>query len=181
MKSLFYVEIPILLAGENVLIKFDVVHSNLPLLLGKKNMKEWNLTINTGNDTAKIMINNIVKELELYTSESGHYCLDIHSNFPSEAVCVLFSVKTLTISEKVKAAKHLNHQYCHPPFSLLKKVLSVFDEKDTEFLDILEEYSENSIVCKRYKPNIPKSVVVNLFNPDKMKFNNIVSIDLEQR
>ena len=144
-------------------------------------MKEWNLTINTGNDTAKITINNIINELELYASESGHYCLDIHSNFPSEAVCVLFSVKTLTKLEKVKASEHLHCQYCQPPFSFLKKVLSVFDEKDTEFLDILEEYSKNCIVCKRYKPTIPKPVVGNLFNPDTMKFIIIVSIDLKQR
>ena len=59
-------------------------------------------------------------------------------------------------------------------------MLSVFDKKDTEFLDILEEYSKNCIVCKRYKPTIPKPAVENLFNPDKMKFNNIVSIDLKQ-
>ena len=59
-------------------------------------------------------------------------------------------------------------------------MLSVFDEKDTEFLDILEEYSKNCIVCKRYKPTIPKPGVRNFFNPDKMKFNSIISIDLKQ-
>ena len=96
-------------------------------------MKEWNLTINTGNDTAKITINNIVNELELYTSESGHYCQDIHSNSPSEAACVLFSVKTLTKLENVKAAEHLHHYYSHQAFSFLKKVLIVCDEKDRIF------------------------------------------------
>ena len=34
--SLFYVELPISLAGENFLIKFDVVDSDLPFLLRKK-------------------------------------------------------------------------------------------------------------------------------------------------
>ena len=154
---------------KNALIKLDVVDSDLPLLLGKKNMKEWNLTINTGNDAAKITTNNIVKELELYTSKSGHYCLDNHSNYPLGAICVLFSVKALTKSEKVKAVEHLHRQYCYPPFSFLKKVLSVFDEKDTKPLDILEEYSKNCIVCKRCKQTIPK--------PAK----NIVSIDLKQQ
>ena len=38
LKSLFYVEIQILLAGENVLTKFDVVDRDLPLL-EKKNKK----------------------------------------------------------------------------------------------------------------------------------------------
>lgn len=75
-------------------------------------MTELNLTISTGYDTAKITINNTAKELELYTSESRHYCLDIHSNFLSESVCVLFS-------EKQKAAEHIHGQYCRPPFSFL--------------------------------------------------------------
>ena len=59
-------------------------------------------------------------------------------------------------------------------------MLSVFDE-DTKFLDILEEYSKNCIVCKRYMPTIPKPAIGNLFNQDKIKCNNIVSIDLKQR
>ena len=59
-------------------------------------------------------------------------------------------------------------------------MLSVFDE-DTEFLDILEEYSKNCIVCKRCMPTIPKPAIGNLFNQDKIKCNNIVSIDLKQR
>ena len=76
-------------------------------------MKEWNLTISTVNDTAKLTVNNVVKELKLYTSDGEKYCLDIHSTFPSEAGCVLFLVKTLSKSEKVKAAEHLHRQYYH--------------------------------------------------------------------
>ena len=35
-------------------------------------------------------------------------------------------------------------------------------------------------ICKRYKPTFPKPAVGNLIDPDKMKFNQIVSIDLKQ-
>ena len=43
-----------------------------------------------------------------YALNSGHYYLDVHLNFPSEAVCVLFSAKTFSKSEKVRAAvEHL--------------------------------------------------------------------------
>ena len=52
LKSLYVIEIPILLADEQITIKFDVVDSDIPLLLGKNTIKQWNLTINTGNDTA---------------------------------------------------------------------------------------------------------------------------------
>ena len=46
LNSSFCVAILILLAGENGLIKFDHVGSDLTLLLGNKNMKKWNFTIN---------------------------------------------------------------------------------------------------------------------------------------
>ena len=57
---------------------------------------------------------------------------------------------------------------------------SVFNEKDDEFLNILEKYSNCCSVCKRFKPTLPKPAVGNLFDPDKIKFNQVVSIDLKQ-
>lgn len=53
---------PVLVAGDNVLIKFDVVDRYLPLLLGK-NIKEWHLIINIGKDTAQLTVNNVIREL----------------------------------------------------------------------------------------------------------------------
>ena len=35
LKSLYVIEIPILLADEQITIKFDVVDSDIPLLLGR--------------------------------------------------------------------------------------------------------------------------------------------------
>lgn len=52
-------------------------------------MKGWNLTINTENNIAKLTVNSVVEELELYTSDKEHYCLALHLNFPSEAVKTL--------------------------------------------------------------------------------------------
>ena len=56
LKSLYVIEIPILLADEQITIKFDVVDSDIPLLLGKNTIKQWNLTINTRNDTAFFLL-----------------------------------------------------------------------------------------------------------------------------
>ena len=66
LKSLYVTEISILLAGEQITIKFDVADSDIPLLLGKNTIKQWNLTINTGNDTAWLTINDKLKEVKLY-------------------------------------------------------------------------------------------------------------------
>ena len=83
-----------------------------------------------------------------------------------------------THENKISAAK-LHRQYCHPPFSFLKKVLLLIIEKDDEILNILEKYLNCCSVCKRFKPTFPKPSVGNCFDSDKMKFNQVVSSDLK--
>ena len=181
IKSLYVKEIPVLLTAEQVTIKIDVVGCDILFLLGKNTMKQWNLTINIGHDIAEFIVNDKLKEIEWYTSASGLCCVNIQPCFPIDAMNVLFSVKREKAREKAQAAETLHHQFCHPPFTFLKKVLHNYDEVDNEFLHILEKHSNNFIVCKHYKSAKHNPAVGNLFDPDKMKFNQIVSIDLKQR
>ena len=58
-------------------------------------------------------------------------------------------MKDLSTHEKKIAAAKLHRQHCLSPFAFLKKVTSVFNEKDDEFLNILEKYSNCCSVCKR--------------------------------
>ena len=62
-----------------------------------------------------------------------------------------------------------------------KKVLGIFESCDVEFLNILEAVYKEWTVFNRYKQTIPWPVVGNLMDPEKMVFNQIVSIDLKQR
>ena len=182
LKSLHQLEVPIMIAGELTTLVFDVVDCDLPLLLGKYSMKQWNLVISTADDTVEITINNMKKKVELYTSLSGHWCVNIQPSFPVDSVSVLFThLQDMSTNEKAKAAKHLHRQYCHPPFEFLRKVLKSFDECDAEFLTLLKKCTTECLVCKRYKPTIPRPAVGNLFDPDKMKFNEVVSLDLKYR
>ena len=93
----------------------------------------------------------------------------------------MFSVAHLSKEEKVSFAERLYTQFCHPPYQFLKKVLMNFGEVDKELLEALEKYSSDCIVCKRYKPTIPKPAAGNLFDPEKIKFNKMISIDMKQR
>lgn len=104
-------------------IKCDVVDSDLPLLLGKQNMKEWNVMINTGNDTAEITINSVNNDVELFNAPSGHWCINIQPGFPVEVVDVMFSIKEMSKEEKEHAAKRIHQQFSHPTFEFMKKVL----------------------------------------------------------
>ena len=107
----------------------------------------------------------------MHTSASRHWCINIQPCLPTNPVNVSFSKKDLST--------HENYQYYHPPLAFLNIVLSVFNEKDDEFLNILEKYSNCFSVCKRFKPTPPKPAVGYLFYPDKMKFNQVVSINLK--
>ena len=181
VQSMYKLRAPVMIAGELTYLTFDVVDIELPLLLGKETMKSWDVTICTRNDTAEFTINDVKKNVELFTSPSGHWCVNVQPGFPEEVVNIMFSVQEMTYHQKESAAKRIHRQFCHPPFEFLKKVLSVLDNPDKEFLNILKEHSEKCLVCKRYKPTIPRPAVGNLFDPDKMKFNEVVSIDLKQR
>ena len=51
IQSLYKVKALILIEGEITTLTFDVVDTDLPLLLGKQTMKKWNLVICTRNRT----------------------------------------------------------------------------------------------------------------------------------
>ena len=82
LQSLYRIQAPILVAGCHVTISFDVVESDIPLLLGKKTMKNCYLVINASDDTAEFTINGERKHVELSTSKSGHWCIEIQPIFP---------------------------------------------------------------------------------------------------
>ena len=133
-------------------------------------MKNWHLVINVSDDTAEFTINGERKHVELFTPKSGHWCTEIQPNFPLEAISVMFSVAHLSKEEKISVAERLHRQFCNPPYQFLKKVLMNFGEIDTELLEALEKYSSDCIVCKRYKPTIPKPAVGNLPRGHTSKF-----------
>jgi len=100
-------------------------------------MKEWNVLINTGDDTAEITINSVKNNVELFNAPSGHWCINIQPGFPVEVVGVMFSVKEMSREQKTHAAKQIHRQFCHPTFEFMKKVLSGLNDPDKEFLNIL--------------------------------------------
>ena len=67
-----------------LIIDFYVVESDLSLLLGKKTTKKWNLNINMNNGTAHFIIKNKKKNVKLYTSASGHWCINIQPCLPTD-------------------------------------------------------------------------------------------------
>ena len=130
LQSLYNIQAPILVADCHVTISFDAVESDIPLLLGKKTMKNWHLVIDASGDTAGFTINGERNHVELFTSKSGQWCIEMQPNFPLEAISVMFLVAHLSKEEKVSVAERLHRQFCHPPYQFLKKILMNFGEVD---------------------------------------------------
>ena len=143
-------------------------------------MNNSHLVINASDDTAEFTINGERKHVELFTSKSGLWYIEIQPNSPLEAISVMFSVALLSKEEEVYVAERLHRQFSHPSYQFLKKVLMNFGQVDKELLEAVEKYSSDCIVCKRYKSTIPKPAVGNLFNHEKMKFNQMAS-NLKER
>ena len=138
--SLFLVSVPVTLADCKVNLQFDVVDSEIPFLCGKASMKEWHVVIDTNKETATLKLNGVVKDVDLYTSKSGHWCLSLKPSLSMlESVETYFSVAKLTKDEKLQSATHIHRQFCHPPFTFLAKIMKSFGDVDVEFLSILEK------------------------------------------
>ena len=60
-------------------------------------------------------------------------------------------------------------------------IVAGIGDVDEEFIDILKQHIDGCKTCQLYAPTIPKPAVGNLFDPDKMNFNEIVSLDLKHR
>ena len=65
--------IPANIIGKPCTIKFDLIKSDIPLLLSKKAMKKANVSIDLATDT--ITWQGV--RVHVYTSSSGHYCLPL--------------------------------------------------------------------------------------------------------
>ena len=84
--SLFRISVPVCVADCQVELTFDVVESDIPLLLGKQNMKMWNVVIKTGDEVAEFTIDGQAKTVGLYTSHSGHWCVPIYTVMSKETM-----------------------------------------------------------------------------------------------
>ena len=96
-----------------IFLSVDIVQCNVPLLIGRKTMKSLQLVIDTVNDNALMTLNGEKKQIELYTSASGHWCFHVQPDFPLDAINVLFTVQGLSL------------QFCAQYASIFRLLLKV--------------------------------------------------------
>ena len=166
--------LPAVVAGKDVMIRTDVVGSDIPLLLSRSAMKTAGVKMDMENDTANIF----GKDIALNLTTSGHYCIPIDrmEEIPVEEV---FSVKCeeMDSKDRYKTLVKLHRQFAHPPPKKLKSLLQNSGLWRNEYVDLLEEINKSCDLCKRYAKTPPRPVVG---LPMATHFNEAVAMNLKQ-
>lgn len=170
--------LPSYVVGQRVLIKTDVVSSDIPLLLSKSAMKNMEVKMDYKTDTAEIL----GKSINLNCTSSGHYCLpitkSIHEDLAFIALSVVFAVKfaDVTLEERKKLFLKIHRQMGHPSndkLIALMKDAGVWESAFKEEISFLEDCGR----CLEYRRNKPRPVVA---LPAASYFNQRLSMDLKQ-
>ena len=174
MRSKGEYSLPAVIAGKDVMIRTDVVGSDIPLLLSRSAMKTAGVKMDMENDIANIF----GKDVSLNLTTSGHYCIPIDrmEEIPVEEV---FSVKLeeMDSKDRYETLVKLHRQFAHPPLKKLKSLLQNAGLWRNEYADLLEEINKSCDLCKRYAKTPPRPVVG---LPMASHFNETVAMDLKQ-
>ena len=169
--------IPAVIAGKLDQLDVDVIESDIPLLLSKKDMKKRGMMLNLCED--KVQYGNNRSE-NLFTSSAGHYLLPLFEK--SQMVCNVEEVLTVDLNacnEKdcKKALIKLHKQFGHRPkkcFVNLLKGAKVWEPRMDKILDGIIDGCEACILRKR-SPDRPAVAM-----PMASDFNEKVAIDLKK-
>ena len=178
--SIKRITIPVVIAGQNVLLTTEVIENDIPLLLSKDTMKKANTYIDFAND--KIILN---KKVPVKFTTSGHYCIpmgkivdDNHDKvLKSESILFCDDVNELSNVEKEKIAIKLHRQFSHPSSDKLIPLLKDANINDKQLFDIVKNINGNCKVCQKYKKPKPKPIVS---FPLAKTFTETVALDLKE-
>ena len=172
LKSKAKYTIPVKIGGEYNEISFDVISSDIPLLLSKAEMKRLGITLDMKND--KGYING--KPLVLHTTSAGHYIVDLlQENEALEEVNVT-ELETNDEKEQIKRLDKIHKQFGHRPKKVLVSIIKdagKWNEKFDNMIDKIMEKCEGCLLRKRV-PDKPAVAA-----PLSSDFGQVLTIDLK--
>ena len=138
VKSQKRARIPAQIGDTSCLIEMEIVKDNIPLLLSTISLKKAETVIDMKMDQA-VMFG---KEVYLYFSTSGHYCIDIQPNkvgkmdLPVEGQSenVLIFEENMTLSDKKKQIRKIHRQFGHASSENIERLIKNAGVTDKEFL-----------------------------------------------
>ena len=175
LKSVATYRIPICPAGSIEMISIDVIPTDIPLLMSKKDMTKLEMIINLTTERARVK----GQDVPLETTRAGHFILPLLRLEESFCLEEVLSVNLVGLSEKekVKALKKLHLQFGHRPKDVFVKLLKnakAWSHDMHDMIDKIIEQCEGCILRKR-SPDRP-----NVCLPMASDFNQKVCIDLKK-
>ena len=180
LPSLRTIKIPCSINGRNVYLKTEVVDSDIPCLLSKKSMKSARVKIDLEND----LINIFGQDVQLITSSTGHYLMEIGdfkmqedeiNQEVDEAVVLITDFAGMEDDEVFKKLKHMHKCLGHPSRRVFERMIqnSSFKNVKPALVNKLYESCEFCFKHRKSKP-LPK-----VSPPMASDFNHTVCMDLK--
>jgi transposase InsO family protein len=169
--------IPAVVAGKNVDIQAEVVKADIPLLLSKDSMKKAGMILDLNNDSAVVF----GRKVELESTSSGHYCLNLRPKLvhevqePSEEVLIINNA--MSQDDKQKAVGKMHRQFGHASTERLLALLKGAGCNDQDIRKMCDEVVKKCEACVKFKKPTPRPVVG---LPLATRFNETVAVDLHQ-
>ena len=150
VKSERTVTFPAKIGKKNIMIKTDVIDTDLPLLLSKSAMKKANVKIDFSNDTVRMLD----QKVNIVLTPSGHYAVPISKTNQllkefdrnNQVVQVYLTISELQKKSndlKLKIANKLHCLFGHASPENLRKLIKASNINDQELLDIIDLVDQN--------------------------------------
>ena len=171
-KSVSEVEIPAHIGTEAVMIKADIVESDIPLLLSRPLLKEMKCHMDYENDQVDLLDQTLQMDL----TSSGHYCISVGNREQLQEVNLVELTK-LDEGEATKQLVKLHRQFGHPSKIRFRHLLEDAGAWKSSFSGLLDSIYSGCKHCLQYKVTSPRPVVC---MPMARQFNDVVAMDLKE-
>ena len=158
---------PIVIAGKHCRIEAEIVKENITLLLSRTSLKRCNMIIDLPNDKAKVFD----REIDLQSTTSGNYCINILPDFN-------FDEKTELPNDKKRGQMMKIHkQFGHATADNILKLLNNANIHTSDISLLVKEVVRSCSTGKKFRKPSPRPVVGFSKADD---FNQTVSVDLHE-
>ncbi len=172
LKSKARYTIPVRIGGCYNEISFDVIKSDIPLLMSKNEMKRLGIALDMKNDKGSID----GKPLVLTTTTAGHYIVDLLQEDETLEQVNIAELDNDNDKEQMKALSKIHLQFGHRPkkaFITILKEAGKWKEKFSDMIDKIMNKCEGCLLRRRVpdKPSVAP--------PMANDFGQVLTIDLK--
>ena len=166
--------LPVKIRGENHMIEVDIIKSNIPLLISRKEMSKLDISINNKNDTATMR----GVPLPIMTTSAGHLIVDLLGRKQRVNMEKVFSVQLLEADEdtQMKTLDKIHKQFGHRSKKAFVTVLKTAKNWTPKFSGMIDKIIDGCEGCIMVKRNPDRPAVAMPMSTD---FNQTVTMDLK--